>query len=922
MVSRMIEWFGEIGRRVRMLMRRNEFDSEMDEEMRLHREMKERELVEAGESREEAYYAAQRKVGNTLRLREESRDVWGWNWLERFLQDVRFGLRMFRRAPVFSLTVILMLALGIGANTAVFTLVHAVLLKSLPVTKPEQLFRVGDNEQCCVNDGLEGSWSLFPYDLYKHLRDNTPAFQELAAFQAGYESVGVRRINADGPAESRTSEFVSGNYFQMFGIGAYAGRMFTADDDRRGGSPVVVMSYRAWKEKYGGDWSVIGAAVAINGQPFTIVAIAPPGFFGDALRSNPPEIWIPLSFEPQVHGTNSLLDHWDDNWLNATGRLAPGAQSRLVETQMTTELRQWLLRPGTVVSDAGRVEVDKQVIRLAPGGSGVQRMREAFEEGLKLLLWVTACVLLVACANLANLLLARATARRQEFSIRAALGASQARLVRQAFSETLLLSVLGGAAGLFVAIYGTRFILHLAFPNRYVPIDAAPDWPVLGFAFAASVVTGFLSGMVPAWLTSRTQPVEALRAASRATATHGHWLQPSLVILQSALSLVLICAAGLVVQSLRNMRNQHFGFVTKDRYIAEFDPQMAGYKPAQLDALYHQIRDDLQQIPGVQSVSYAMYTPMSGRNWQGRVNVEGRHADNDQAVFTRVGPDYFDALGTRIVQGRPITEQDTASSHPVALVNEEFVKRYLDGKNPLGRHFGSWGASYQGALEIVGVTENTNYWSPDEAIQAMYFVAAPQAIKRDTPEDDLSEQRSLYMRHIILHTSGPVLDLDKQVRRTLGQINPDLPVMDFFPLALQVQTQLDQQQMIAQLMTIFGFLALTLATIGLYGVNSYHVERRTNEIGIRMALGADRLNVVRMVMRTVALQSAAGLIIGIPLTLAAGRVLGSKLFGVRTFDLPVFAFATLALVLSALIGGFFPARRAASIEPIQALRSE
>ena len=837
------------------------------------------------------------------------------------MADVRFGLRQMRNAPIFSLTVVLILALGIGANTAVFTLVYAVLLKSLPVTKPEQLFRVGDNEQCCVNGGLEGSWSLFSYDLYKHLRDDTPAFEELAAFQAGRENVGVRRINGGGVAESRSSEFVSGNYFQTFGIGAYAGRMFTADDDRPAGSPVAVMSYRAWQEKYGADRSIIGSAIAINGQPFTLVGVAPPGFFGDALMSDPPEVWIPLSFEPQVHGSNSILRE-DDQWLNATGRLSSGAQPRQVEAQMTAELRQWLLRPGTGVSEDERKQVPQQVIRLAPGGGGVQGMRQNYEDGLKVLLWVTGFVLLIACANLANLMLARATARRPEISVRAALGATPARLVRQVFSETLLLALLGGAAGLFVAINGTRFILRLAFPDRYVPIDTTPSWPVLGFAFALSVVTGFLFGMVPVWLMSRTQPVEALRATNRASEAGGHWVQRSLVILQAALSLVLICAAGLVVESLRNLRNQHFGFETQGRYIVKFDPQMAGYKPGQLDVLYRQIRDGLRQIPGVQSVSYAMYTPMSGRNWEGTVEIEGRHGDQAQAVYVRVGPNYFDAIGTRILQGRSITEEDTATTQPVALVNQEFVKRYFEGKNPLGRHIGQGGAKYAGTLEIVGVTENTNYWSPEAVMRPMFFVAAPQEIKREDPDEDLTEQRSMYMGSIVLRTSDSVPGLEKQVRRVLGQINPDLPVTEIVPFAQQVRSRLDQQQMIAQLMTIFGLLALTLATVGLYGVTSYGVERRTNEIGIRMALGADRSRVVSMVMRAVALQSGAGLVIGIPLTLAAGHVLANKLVGVGSFSLGVFAIAMLGLLLSALIAGFLPARRAASIDPMQALRAE
>lgn len=838
------------------------------------------------------------------------------------LHDLRYAMRQMRKAPVFALTVIGVLALGTGANTAVFTLVHAVMLKALPVTKPEQLFRIGDTENCCVNGGLEGSWSLFPYDLYRHLRDNTPAFEQLAAFQAGREDIGVRRINGGGPAESRTSEFVSGNYFQMFGIGAYAGRMFAANDDRPTASPVAVMSYRVWKEKYGADPSMIGAAVALDGQPFTVVGVAPPGFFGDGLRTNPPEIWIPLSFEPLVHGTNSLLNRPQASWLDAIGRLGPGARPQQVEAQMTAELRQWLLRPGTTLGAELQSEVPHEVIRLTPGGSGVQMMREAYEDGLKVLLSVTGFVLLIACANLANLMLARGAARRQEVSIRAALGASRSRLVRQAFAETLLLSLLGGTAGLLVALNGSRLILHLAFPNHFVPIDATPSWPVLCFTCALSLGTGFLFGVVPAWLTSRALPIEALRSASRATDARGHWVQRSLVILQAALSLVLICAAGLVVESLRSLRYQHFGFETDRRYIVQFDPQMAGYKPQQLDLLYHQIRDGLQRIPGIQSVTYAQYTPMSNNNWEGRVRVEGRDADNDSAVYVRVGPDYFKTIGTRILQGRSITEQDTATTRSVAVVNEEFVKQYLNGKNAIGTHLGTLGSENTSDLEIVGVTENTNYWSPEVHSRPMFFVAARQPIKRSDPESALDEQRSMYMSNIVLLTSGSISNLEKDLRRVLGEINPDLPVTGIFPFAQQVQSHLDQRQMIAQLMTILGLLALMLATLGLYGVTSYGIERRTSEIGIRMALGADRLKVLRMVMRTVTLQSAAGLIIGVPLTIVAGHVLASKLVGVETFNWGVFAMAMLGLLFSALIAGFLPARRAASIEPMQALRTE
>jgi predicted permease len=394
------------------------------------------------------------------------------------------------------------------------------------------------------------------------------------------------------------------------------------------------------------------------------------------------------------------------------------------------------------------------------------------------------------------------------------------------------------------------------------------------------------------------------------------------VILQAALSLVLICAAGSVANSLTELRHQHFGFDIKGRYIVQFDPLMAGYKVQQLDTLYHRIRDGLQQIPGVNGVSYAQYTPMSGNNWEGQVNIEGRNTDRDSSVFVRVGPDYFSTIGTRILQGRPITEQDTPTARPVALVNEEFVKRYFEGQNAIGRHIGQGGTKHASDLEIVGVTENTNYWSPGENIRPMFFYAASQEIKRNTPDETLGEESSMYLGSIILETSAPVPNLEKQVRAVMGQINPDLPLNDFLPFAQQVQGHLDQQQMIAQLMTIFGLLALMLAAVGLYGVTSYGVERRTNEIGVRIALGADRHSVMGMVLRAVALQVTAGFAIGVPLTLAVGHLLAGQFFGVHMFDLKVFAVGTFALVGSALIAGVIPARRAASIDPMQALRAE
>jgi putative ABC transport system permease protein len=523
-------------------------------------------------------------------------------------EDVRYALRQFAHAPGFTATAVLTLALGIGATTAIFTLVHAVLLKSLPVAKPSELYRVGDVENCCVNGGLQDDWSLFSYDKYRTFRDGTPGFVELAAFQAGRSLIGVRRSGSNQPAESQRSEYVSGNYFSMFGIGAYAGRVLTPQDDRKGADPVAVMSYRTWQQKYGLDPSVIGASFTMNGQPFTVVGIAPPGFFGDRLESAP-AFWLPLADEPLINGSSSILDFPEQDWLDLIGRLTPGADVKNIEARLQVELQRWLLSPVSKLQPGERAVVPKQVLHLSHGGAGVQMMRDEYQSGLRLLMGISAFVLMIACANVANLMLVRATTRKQQTSVRAALGAPRSRQVGQALTESTLLALLGGLAGVGLAFLGTQLILHLAFPKNNVAIHAAPSLPVLAFTFAVALLTGILFGVAPAWMTARANPADALRGANRSTGRSVGWTQKSLVVAQAALSLVLLCAAGLLTQSLRNMQHQHFGFETANRYISHIDPQMAGYKPAQLAAFYRQLHDTLAAIPGVRPCEFLSVQP-------------------------------------------------------------------------------------------------------------------------------------------------------------------------------------------------------------------------------------------------------------------------------------------------------------------------
>ena len=844
----------------------------------------------------------------------------------QFIDDVRYAMRQFAHAPGFTGTAVLTLALGIGATTAIFTLVHAVLLKSLPVAKPSELYRVGNIENCCVNGGLQENWSLFSYDKYKTFRDGTRGFTELAAFQAGRSLMGVRRSGSNQPAESLRGQYVSGNYFSMFGIKAYAGRMFTAEDDRKGAEPVVVMSYATWQQKYGLDPSVIGASFTFNGLPFTVIGVAPPKFYGDRMESLA-AFWLPLNAEAMIDGPSNLMQFPESDWLDLIGRIAPGADPKSIEAQMQVELKQWLLGSSSKLQPGERELVPKQTLHLSPGGAGVQMMRDEYQSGLHLLMWVSGFVLLIACANVANLMLVRAASRRQHTSVRTALGASRSRQMAQVLTESTVLALLGGIVGVGFAFACTRLILQLAFRDSHVAISAMPSLPVLAFTFGICLLTGVLFGVAPAWMTAHADPADALRGAHRSTSQAAGWTQKSLVVTQAALSLVLLCAAGLLARSLRNMQHQSFGFEVANRYVLHLDPSMAGYKPGELPAFYRQLHDNLAAIPGVSRVSFALYTPMEGDNWGETVYIEGQApppagTDQNQASWLRASDGYFESFGTRIVKGRAFTEQDTAATRTVAVVNEKFAKKFFKDADPIGKHFGDLDQKYAGQFEIVGVTENTQYHEATSEIPPMFFLAETQHVVYDDARFKAFEDRSHYLNAAVLLTQGNVPGLESQVRRALAQVNPDLAVIDFMSFTAQVDGNFAQNAMLAKLTSLFGLLALVLASVGLYGVTAYSVERRTSEIGIRMALGADRMNVLKLVVMGAFVQIGIGLAIGIPATILAGYAMTTQLFGVKPYAPDILLVTTLVLTLAALVATLLPARKAATLEPIRALRTE
>jgi predicted permease len=858
------------------------------------------------------------------------------------LPDLWHALRQLRKSPGFTLTAVLTLALGIGATTAIFTLVQQIMLQSLPVTKPEQLWRIGDQARCCNwggyvqqgnNDDEPNDWSLFPWEAYRLFRANTPGFQDLAALQAGNAALGLRRAGSQAPPDTANGQYVSGNFFRTLGVSAWRGRLFTDADDQEGAPPAAVMSFHTWVQKYGSNPSVVGSVYQINGHPFTIVGVTGSGFVGARMASGGmPDIWLPLTTEPMVDGATSRLKNPHVDWLDLIGRVRPDASPTALQAQLQAELHGWL---GSHLADMGPTEkplFDKQTLRLTPGGAGFSSMRRDYGEGLLLLMITACCVLLVACANIANLLLARGLRNRQQTAVRVALGASRGHLVRKALLESVVLALIGGAAGIVVAWAAARLILYLAFHTQthgtWIPIQSSPSTPVLLFALGLSVLTGALFGMAPAWMTSRAEPIEALRGANRTVGSGRHWAQKTLVIAQAAVSLVLLSAAAMLGGSLRNLVHQDFGFTPQDRTLVYINPTLSNYKQEQLVPLFREIQERLSAIPGVRSVSAATYAPMSGDQWGHGIRVEGKPdpgpEDDTMADWTRITPGFFDTLGARMLAGRSITEEDTGTTRTVAVINEAFARKFFGKQNPIGQHFGPQVRKNASAYEIIGVVHNMHYvnWGFRDPARAMYYIAEAQPVHFDEADTQSYEIWSQNLYNLILWTPGHPPNLAAQVKRALADVDPTLVMYDVVPYPEVIAGAFDQQNMIASLTWLFGGVGLLLAAIGLYGITAYGVEQQASEIGVRMALGADRRSVVAMILRGAFWQVGIGLAIGIPAAIGTGYLIASQLFGVSPWNPLLLAGATALLALAALVAALIPARRAASIDPMQALRSE
>jgi predicted permease len=847
-------------------------------------------------------------------------------------QDVLYALRQMRLTPVFTLTAMLTLALGIGATTAIFSLIDSVMLKSLPVADPASLYRIGEGNDCCVTTGPQNEWGIFPFALYQRFAAAAPEFEQLAAFQAWHSQYSTRRGGSDQPAKPLRGEFVSGNYFETFGMQAFLGRTLTRADDQLSAAPAVMLSHRAWQQQFGADPKVVGASLIVDGHAFTVVGVTPAGFYGDTLRSDPPEMFLPLQQEPLLSGTNTLLKQ-PNSWLRMIGRLRSGAKPDALGARFTTITRQWLVDDlgAQFPQFLGQIKsvLPKQNVKVIPGGAGVAEMKAGYKDSLRILMAVCCLVLLIACANIANLLLARGSARRMQTTVRLALGASKTRLIRQSLTESVVLGVLGGAAGVVVACLGVKVIVALAFRSaHYVPIDATPSLPILGFALGMSLLTGLLFGTAPAWMTSHVQPAEALRGANRATRDSSSFSQKTLVVVQATLSVVLLTGAGLLTRSMQKMERQDFGFQTDHRVSLNMNAPFSSYSPERLDATYRALQYRLERIPGVQRASLALYTPFTN-NWGEIVVRQGQGTPNvtDDSVVSswdRVSAGYLETMGETIVRGRSITEQDTAGSQSVAVVDESFVRKFFKaGENPIGTRFGMTEVRNSGNYEIVGVVRNANYTDPSGHWRPpLFFASLAQRVHYDEPMSQMVDDRSHLIEGAVLLIRGNMEGLEPQVRRAFAEVDPNLTLVTMRSMEQQVADRLDQERTVAQLTGLFGILALILAAVGLYGVTVYGVERRTSEIGVRMALGADRTSVVRMVLRGAFLQVLLGLLIGIPASIGCARLIASQLYQVKGWDPVVLCGSVIALLLCALVASIVPARRAASINPVTALHAE
>jgi putative ABC transport system permease protein len=899
-----MNWFSELWRRLEYLFRRKRLEADLAEEMRTHLDLRAAERAGAEVPPDEAQAQARRRFGNVTQLQEAGRETWGWAWFDSLVQDVRYGLRTLASHPGFTLTAVLSLALGIGANTAIFTILNAVMLRSLPVEDPQRLAEVRSDKN-----------SYFTNPIWEHIRDHQQMFSGMLAYSDN-------RFDLAEGGESRFAQgvWVSGDYFNVLGVPALRGRVFTQEDDRHGGGksgPVAVISYSFWQGHFGGDPSVIGRTIKLDRHPFEIVGVTPPWFTGLNVDRGF-EVAVPIGCEPILNTDRSALDQRSWWWLRIMGRLGPGTSIQQADAGMKTlapELNRATLPPAWEPRD--QKEYLARSFELRPAATGFSDTGSRYRDALFTLMAVVGLVLLIACANIANLLLARASARQREISIRLAIGAGRGRVIRQLLTESLLLSLLGAAGGLLLARWGSTLLVTLLSTSRDpLELDLAPDGHVLAFTIGVAVVTGVLFGLAPAFRATSISPNQVLKEHARGSITGGSRfrLGQALVAGQVALSLLLLVGAGLFLGTMRNLLNVPAGF-DRHNVLLVRAATVQKVPKEQRNELYRALLERLRSVPGVISASNSQMTPISGMVWNEFIYPEGFQAKSREdglTYFNRVSPGYFRTLGTPLLAGRDFEERDTLSSPKVMILNETAARRYFGGASPVGKTAGmnvEGKPGVKATYEIIGVVGDAKYVQLHEETLPTGFV--PMAQDPDPWPEATFEVRS----------SGNVEALTPSIRSAVAEVNPGISLV-FSNFNTQVNDSLTEKRTVALLSSFFGALALLLAMIGLYGVTSYAVLRRQSEIGIRMALGASQRTVVWLVLRHVVTTLAIGTLVGIAAAIAAGRLVASLLFGVKPADPATIAAAALILAASTALAAYLPARRASLLDPTTALRDE
>ena len=828
-------------------------------------------------------------------------------------QDLRYAFRTLRKSPLFSAVAVLSLALGIGANTAIFTLIHQLILQPLPVRNPEQLVMLaGRGRHYGGNNGRD----KLSYPMYQDIRGKNQVFSGMFCSHGTTMS-----LTFEGRTELVAGEVVSGNYFPVLGIGAAIGRVFNASDDLyQGGHPLAVLSYGYWKARFGGDRDIVGRKIIVNGYPLTIIGVSQAGFDG-VEPGYAPQIRVPITMNDVLPRSDyGRLNDRRFRWVEVFGRLKPGIGIEKAQAGLQPLFHQILemevqQQPFAKASPFVKREFLKMSMQVMPGSKGRSNLRDTYAKPLLALMAIVVLVLLIACSNLANLLIARASARQKEIAVRLALGASRGRLVRQLLVESLLLSAAGGALGVGLAVLVDEALIGFL-PSGGIPLSlsSTPDFAVLGFTSLVSVLAGVIFGLVPALQSTRPQLANTLKDQAAAVLPGGSVaFRKTLVVCQVALSLLLMIGAGLFLQSLQHLKGLNPGFEVKNLLSFGVEPTLSRYDVPWTVDYYRRLTDRLKTVPGVESSTVAVIPVLQDNEWDNWVTIEGytpKQGETPDPHMQYCSPDFFATLKIPILLGRDFTIKDAAGAPKVGIVNQKFASRYFGGANPLGRHVGMGiDPGTKMDIEIVGVAGNTRYESMQEEIPDELYIPYTQT--------KFVTGMTAYVR-----THGDPTGIFNTMRQVVRGVDPGVPMYDLRSLDDQIEISLFVQRMLATLSSVFGSLATSLAALGLYGVMAFMVARRTREIGIRMALGADSSLVVWMVMREVLTLALIGVAIGLSAAWAATRLIQAQLFGIQPTDLLTMAVAALGIVAVAVLSGYLPARRATTIDPVRALRWE